>query len=252
VTPEAGRAYDEFRHLRCEVEEGVATVTLAPVAHDDFERSSFADLRDVWTPLSRDRGVRAVVLASSAATFNPSQPASSMAALRAASLYDRAGRLLTVQQVAAQMLTFRKPVVAAVNGPAYGLGAQLAFFADAAVATPAVVFGDSHVEHGLAAGDGGTSLWPLIVGVPLARRVVAQGHVISVEQALDLGLVEQIVEPVDLLATAAAAARRLADLPQLPFAASKLAINNWLRFSSLISWDVAAAYEAAGLSEHGG
>jgi enoyl-CoA hydratase len=243
--------YADFKHLSVEVEAGIATVTFAPVADDDFERSYFANLRDVWLPLSRDPNVRAVILATSADNFNPSQPRPNMEALVSAPLYDRAGRLLTVQQLATQMLTFRKPVVAAVSGPAIGLGAQLAFFADAALITPNVFFADRHVEHGLAAGDGGTALWPLLVGVPLARRLVAQKGTLSAEEARDLHLVEEIVEPEALTAKAREVANRLADLPQLPFAASKLAINNWLRFSALISWDLASAYEAAGLPEMG-
>jgi len=240
--------YTRFEHLRISVESAVATVTLAPVEQRDLESSSFADLRDVWTVLGDDREVSSVVLASSAATFNPSQPRKNAEMLRNAPIADRAARLLTVQQFAMQMLSFRKPVVAAVNGPAYGLGAQLAFFSDSAVATDAVVFGDRHVEHGLAAGDGGTMMWPLIVGVPRARRLVAHGHVITAQEALALGLIEALVAPDELIPRATEIAQRLAALPELPFMASKLAINNWFRLSSLVSWDLAAAYEATTLS----
>jgi enoyl-CoA hydratase len=227
-------------------------ITLSPVVDDDFFTSYFANLRDVWPRLGGDASVRAVVITSSAANFNPSQPEPNKQMLVSASLPNRAVRLLTLQQFAAQMLTFHKPVVAAVNGPAYGLGAQIAFYADAALATKDVVFGDTHVEHGLAAGDGGTAMWPVLVGVALARRLAVQGHRITAEEAMSLHLIEAVVEPERLLEAATATALRLADLPALAFMASKLAVNNWLRLSSLVAWDVSAAYEAAGLSQWDG
>src|SRR5258707_8475548 len=115
-------AYSEFKDLRREPEDGVMSPTLRPVEDDDFFTSYFANLRDVWPRLGGDATVRAVVITSSARNFNPSQPDANKEMLVNASLPDRAVRLLTLQQFAAQMLTFHKPVVAAVNGPAYGLG----------------------------------------------------------------------------------------------------------------------------------
>jgi enoyl-CoA hydratase/carnithine racemase len=239
--------YARFRHIKVEVDEGIALVVFAPVVDNDLYDSFYVELRDIWVPLAHDRSVRAVALRSSQTDFGtwPIKPNIEM--LVRSSLQDRAERLLAVQQVATQMLTFPKPVVAILEGPAHGLGAQIAFFADAAVATPNVVFGDGHVPQGMPAGDGGTMLWPMLVGVVKARKIAAQGAVLTAAEAHAAGLIDDVVEPQAALTAGLAAARRLAALPRLPFVASKLAINNWLRFSALISWDLAAAYQAAEL-----
>jgi enoyl-CoA hydratase len=241
--------YPEFIHLESEVADGIATITFAPVPDPDMDHSFFADLRDVFVPLSRDKDVRAVVFTGRGDRFVPALPKSSMELLVGAPLEERAARLLTVQQFAAQLLSFRKPVVAAVNGGfTGGIGIQLAFLSDAAVADSTVTFGDTHVGHGLTAGDGGTMAWPVLVGVARAREILIRGQVLTAQEALDMHLVAKVVEPGHSVAAAKEMANQLADLPALPFLATKLALNNTFRSSALVSWDLAAAYEAAGLS----
>jgi enoyl-CoA hydratase/carnithine racemase len=224
-------------------------VTFAPVEDDDVEFSYFSELRDMFTPLSRDRDLQAVVLTGSGERFSPPQPRRSMELLVASSLETKAGRLLSVQQAYAQLLTFRKPVVSAVNGQAQGIMAGFAFLSDGAVAVEHATFGDKHVPHGLSSGDGGTMYLPPLVGVSRAREILLLGSDLSAREALDLHLINRVVPAAGLLSAAGELARQLAALPRLPFLATKLALNNWVRLSGLVAWDVAAAYEAAGLAE---
>lgn len=243
--------YDDLRHLSVSIEDGIAVVTLGAVDELEVERSFFNDLRDVLRPLARDHSVKSVVFAGEGDTFSPKIPESSMSVFVSSPLDVIAGRLLTVQQFAAELLTFRKPSVAAVNGPARNIGSLVALLCDAAIAVETATFGDSHVKAGTAAGDGGTVVWPVAVGMPLAREILLHGRTLSAADALALNLVTSIVPPQELHVTAVRFAKQLSELPTLAFTATKLALNNAFRLNALLTWDLAAAYEAAALASRG-
>jgi enoyl-CoA hydratase len=239
--------YDSLEHLRVAVGERVATVVLAPNHGGPVEPSFFTNLRDLFSLLALDAEVDAVVLTGEGDVFFTGTGAPRTARLVAAGLEATAGQMLTLQQIVTQMLSLRKPLVAAVNGPAPNIGGQIALLCDAAVAAEGATFGDHHVEAGLAAGDGGTMLWPLLVGMARAREILLQGGIIEAAEALELHLVSAVVTRDRVVGEAVALARHLAALPRLPYVATKLALNNLWRVSSLLSWDLALGLETAGL-----
>jgi enoyl-CoA hydratase len=242
----------EFTHLRVEVAgDGIALVTFAPQDEGELEDSIFANARDVFAPLQLDTDVRAVVLTGPGDVFFAGAGLPRSQRIAASSLHLVGGQMLTLQQLLAALVAFRKPVVAAVGGPARNVGAQIALLCDAAVAADTAKFFDNHVSIGLPAGDGGTMLWPLLLGMARAREILLQGTEIGAAEALELHLVTKVVAPSDTVAEATAVARQLADLPQLPFVATKLALNNWWRLSSLVSFDLALAYEAGAIVDPG-
>jgi enoyl-CoA hydratase len=244
-------SYD-FTHLRVEVgDDAVAVVTFAPRDEGELEDSIFADARDVFSPLQLDPEVAAVVLTGPGDVFFAGAGLARSRRLASSSLHVVAGQMQTLHQLLSALVSFRKPVVAAVGGPARNVGAQIALLCDAAVASEAATFFDDHVSIGLPAGDGGTMLWPLLVGLPRAREILFERAEITAREALELHFVRAVVPADETVAEARAVARRLADLPQLPFLATKLALNNWWRLSSLVSFDLALAYEAGALVDPG-
>ena len=166
-----------------------------------------------------------------------------------AGLDEIAGQMLTLKQIVESLLSFRKPLVAAVNGPAMNIGAQIALLCDAAVAAPEAMFSDHHVEVGLPAGNGGTMMWPLLVGMARAREIVLRGGEVSAVEALELHLVQSIVPREEVVTAAVAVARRLTELPRLPYFATKQALNNHWRLAGAFAWDAALGLEAAALSQ---
>jgi enoyl-CoA hydratase len=238
-----------FTHLAVEIADGIATVTFAPVDEGELEDSIFANARDVFTPLGLDSSVRAVVLTGTGETFFGGAGRVRTRKIVNSPVALVGGQFQTVQQLVGAMVGFRKPLVAAINGPARNIGAQVALLCDAAVASEATTFFDDHVPMGLAAGDGGTMLWPLLLGMARAREILLLGRKLTAAEALDLDLVTAVVEPSRVLPEATALAARLAELPPMAYFATKLTINNWWRLSSMLSWDLALAYEAAGLVE---
>ena len=112
-----------------------------------------------------------------------------------------------------EILDFPLPVVAAVNGPAIGLGCTLAVLCDLVVISEEAYTAESHVAIGLVAGDGGTALWPLMMSILKATELVLLGDRIPAEEAVRPGRANRVVPADDLLNEAVAFAQRLAALP---------------------------------------
>ena len=120
------------------------------------------------------------------------------------------------------------PVVAAVNGPAVGIGCSLALCCDLIVAARGAYFLLAFVNIGLVP-DGGSSLFvPSRVGMARASEMALLGERVSAEQALQWGLINRVVEDEQLSAEVGALAERLASGPTRAYAGAKRELNNWL------------------------
>ena len=183
-----------------------------------------ARLAEIWTELAADEAAKAVVLIGAGRAFSAGgdvahlQAHSSDAALRERSIrYDR--RLQT------EMLHFPLPVVAAVNGPAVGLGCSLALGCDIVFMAESAYIADPHVSVGLVAGDGGVTFWPLLTSLLLAKEYLFTGEKIDAQTAVRLGLANRVVADEDLRDQAIAFARRLAAQPSQALRSTKAALN---------------------------
>ncbi len=121
-----------------------------------------------------------------------------------------------------------KPVVAAVNGPAVGIGCSLALCCDLIVAAESSYFLLAFVNIGLVP-DGGSSLWlPTRVGMARAIELCMLGERLPAEKALDWGLINRVVPDASLREEAGALVAKLAAGPTLSYAGTKRQLNNWL------------------------
>ncbi len=118
-----------------------------------------------------------------------------------------------------------KPVIAAVNGVAAGAGAGLAFACDFRIAAQGASFLMAFARVGLAADTGVSWTLPRLAGAGRATELLMLAEPIRAPQALDLGLVSQVVEDADLLAVASALAARLAAGPTAAYAGIKEQLN---------------------------
>lgn len=101
------------------------------------------------------------------------------------------------------------PVIAAVDGPALGGGAELAYAADFRIATTTARFGNPEVGLGIIAGAGATWRLPELVGASLAREILLAGRILDADEALAAGLVGSVHPSDELLPTAHALADRI-------------------------------------------
>jgi enoyl-CoA hydratase len=139
---------------------------------------------------------------------------------------------LEARRVVDGMLDCQKPIITAVNGYAMGLGSTVAFLGDVVFAARSATFADTHVRMGIAAGDGGQVIWPLLMGVNRAKYYLMTGERIPAEEAERLGLVNFVVEDEALMERALELADRLAAGPGVAISASKVGVNQLIKMVS--------------------
>ena len=227
------------------IDDGLATVTLNrperlntlhPPAHREFE--------SVWIELAEDPSVRAVVLTGAGKNFSAGGDVKDM--LERISIDPRGGSGISpasARRLVFGMLDFEKPVLAAIEGRAHGLGATIALLCDLVVAAEDATFADPHVSVGLAAGDGGAAVWAALVGPYRAKELLFLGSALDAREVHRLGGVNRIAAPGSALAEATALARQLLAQPQLALKGTKIAINAWLKSQFQTLFEVSLGYE---------
>jgi len=183
-----------------------------------------AALAGVWDRLAADDRVRAVVLTGRGRAFSAGGDFNVMTRVQRDAAF-REQNVAEARRIITGMVRCPVPVVAAVNGPAVGLGCSLALLSDLVLMAERAYLADPHVQVGLAAGDGGALLLPLIVGLARARELLFLGERVSSAEAVRLGLANRVVPDGQLLDEAMDLARRLAALPVTALRGTKRAVN---------------------------
>jgi len=147
------------------------------------------------------------------------------------------------RRIVTSLLDVEKPIVAAINGPAVGLGATIALFADVIYMGNTAQVADPHVRVGLVAGDGGAVIWPQLVGYARAKEYLMTGDPVSAAEAERIGLVNYVVPDAELQDTAMAFARRLAAGAPQAIQHTKAAVNMELKRLAATVFDASLAYE---------
>jgi enoyl-CoA hydratase/carnithine racemase len=225
-----------------ELADGVATVTLnRPERLNALVFETYAALRDYFAKLRKDTGVRAVVLTGAGRGFSSG-----------GDVRDVIGPLTTMKpkelrafvkmtcDVVANIRRAPQPVIAALNGVAFGGGSVIALACDLRYAAPLATIAFSF--RGLSGADMGACwLLPRIVGLGRATDWLLGGATVSAPEALAAGLVTRVIPAELLLAEAKAAARRLALAPREATAVTK----RMLERESTMTFDQALRAEAA-------
>jgi len=181
-------------------------------------------LADVWRVLQRDRDVRAVVLTGAGRAFSAGGDMEYLR--RVASDADFRYRTMDgARRIVSEMTAFHKPVVAAVNGPAVGLGCSLAVLCDVVLMSDQAFFADPHVSLGVVAADGGVLAWPLMMSMLRAKEYLLTGDRIDPVTAERIGLANRVVAADELLVEAHSLAERLAAQPAQALWDTKRALN---------------------------
>jgi enoyl-CoA hydratase len=208
-------------------ENGVALATLnRPERRNAVNDAMHYELGQLPSDADTDRDVRVVVITGAGGAFCAGGDFAGGLRPRGGQLWLEAARLVN------NLLDCRKPILTAVNGYAMGLGATVALLGDVVFAARSAVFADTHVRMGIAAGDGGQLIWPLLMGVNRAKYYLMTGDRIPAEEAERLGLVNLVVEDDALMERTLELADRLAAGPALAISASKVAVNQYMKMVS--------------------
>ena len=131
------------------------------------------------------------------------------------------------------------PIVAAVNGPAVGLGCSLVALSDIVFMAESAHLADPHVMVGLVAADGGPVTWPLLTSLQLAKEYALTGDRIPARRAAEIGLVNHVCADDEVLDQAVACAHRIAKLPKQAVEDTKRILNLHLERAVLATLDFA-------------
>lgn len=161
-------------------------------------------------------------------------------------------RMITTgaQALIAAVLDCPKPVIAAVNGTAAGIGAHLAFACDLVVAADSARFIEVFVRRALVPDGGGAYLLPRLIGLQRAKELLFLGDDVSAEAARDLGLVNRVVPATDVAAEAGALASRLAAGPTQALSLTKMLCNRSLDSDRATAFHEEAWAQEANMGTH--
>jgi enoyl-CoA hydratase len=234
-----------YETLRLERVGHVLRVTIDNPASDlnVVDEALHRDLTALFAALRREDEARAVVLTGSKRAFSAGGDFNWFPTLAGPEALDHLRR--DARQMINDLLDVEVPIVAAVNGPAVGLGASIALFCDVIFMAESATLADPHVRVGLVAGDGGAVAWPLAVGPAVAKRYLLTGDPVSAGDAVRLGLATHAVPDAELAAAALAFAQRLAAGPPLAIRYTKFAVNKLLRDAVNTAFDTSTALELA-------
>jgi enoyl-CoA hydratase len=207
-----------------------------------------AELPRLFRDFQFDRSTKVLVLTGSGRAFCSGGDVVGDDALTVGADFDlqqAAPVLEEARTIVDHLLECPKPIISAVNGYAMGLGATVALLCDVVIAGASTVFADPHVKIGIGAGDGGQVIWPLLMGVNRAKWYLMTGDPLDGNEAYELGLVTFLVDDAKILDKALACAEQLASGPSLAISASKVPINNYIRFVSNMVLPLSLSMEGA-------
>lgn len=202
-----------------------------------------AALSVIWRQLGEDDEVGAVVITGAGRAFSAGGDHDYL--MKVASDADFRYRTMTeARAIVTGMLGFHKPLIAAVNGPAVGLGCSLAVMADVVFISERAFFADPHVNLGVVAADGGVLAWPLMMSMLRAKEYLLTGDRIDAVTAERIGLANHVVAHDDVLARAYALAERLVKQPRQALWDTKRALNRHTAAAVMNVIDFAFAAES--------
>jgi enoyl-CoA hydratase/carnithine racemase len=237
--------YDLPDVIRVEADGPLRIITLSrPDQLNAINPELHLGLTELFPQLSADGDARVAVITGAGRAFSAGGDFDLLDRM----IEDTAVRQSTIAEgrdLVVNMIRCRVPVVAAVNGPAVGLGCSVIALSDVVYMAESAFLSDPHVTVGLVAADGGPLTWPLHTSLLLAKEYAFTGDRIPAARAKEIGLANHVVPDGEVLTAATEAARRIAALPQQAVEATKRVLNLHLERAVLATIDFAMSAETA-------
>ncbi|MEP6851827.1 MAG: enoyl-CoA hydratase-related protein [bacterium] len=208
-----------------EVEGATATLRLQRPPMNILNTEMVGAIRAAALEATERQDVRAVVIYGGERVFAAGADVKEFARRSHAEMVVQAAGLIEAMDAVARI---PKPVVAAVTGYALGGGCELALAADFRISADDARWGQPEILLGLIPGAGGTQRLPRLIGPARAKDVIFTGRFVDADEALSIGLVDQVLPRADVYAAARTWADRFAGGPALALRAAKTAVDNGL------------------------
>ena len=248
-------------HILHHVDGGVLHITInRPEVKNALGSDDRLHIVELLDRASEDLHVRAVVLTGAGGAFcsGADLRASRSPLPRPEGAPDVAqgdvarGIRLYAQRLIAAIMDCEKPVIAAVDGVAAGMGAHMAFACDLVIASSRARFIEVFIRRALVPDAGGAYLLPRMIGPHRAKQLMFFGDDVSAADAHQLGLVNAVVAPQELLTTATQWASRLASGPTRTIALTKALVNRSLDVDRATAFEAEANAQDMNMATHDG
>ena len=193
--------FESYEHLKFERDGGILTIIIDNPPLNAMTAGIHRELGRIFLDVNRDETTRVVVLTGVGdRAFSAGGDLNRMIArFEAQDVEAWAERAEEAKAIVYGLLQLTKPLIGRINGHAMGLGATLAAFCDFAFMMKDARIADTHVNIGLAAGDGGALIWPLLLGFSRAKLHLLTGMALTGAEAAEVGLVESAFDTIEEL-----------------------------------------------------
>ena len=213
-----------YQHILLDITDNIATITLnRPEKLNAYTVDMGEEIVEVFDQLKDDDTARVIILTGAGRGFCAGVDLDHMKEQATATDLKgpRLGEERLVREFPLTLLNYPKPVIAAINGHAIGVGITMVLPCDIRLAASSAKLGLTFAKMGILPGLGSTYLLPRLVGVPKARELVLSSGVIEAAEGAAIGLINRVVAPDELISVAREMAVSMAQCKPAVFAAAK-------------------------------
>lgn len=206
----------EFKEILLEIDQGIATLTLnrPDIRNAITGRQIISEIERACQQINKDMEIKVLIITGADPAFSSGGNIKDMAAKKdifhgtPAQVMENCRR--SIARIPLAIRGVEVPTIAAVNGPAIGAGLDLALMCDMRIASHKAEFGETFIKLGLIPGDGGAYFLPRVIGMAKACELTFTGDIIDAETALEMKLVNYVVEHEQLIPKAQELAAKIA------------------------------------------
>lgn len=209
-----------YQNIIFEKEENIAIITFnRPEAMNALNNQTRAEFAKAIDEVAADEDIKVLILTGSGKAFVAGADIKEFNQTTPFAAHN-------LQRLAALVEKLEKPVIAAINGFCLGGGNEIALGCDIVIASEKAKFGQTEINIGIIPGGGATQRLQRIVGLFKAKEMIFTGDIINAQEAFNIGLVNKVVPPDELMPTVKAMANKIASKSSAALKLAKSAINH--------------------------